>query len=275
MPIHKVSGGYKWGSHGHVYPTRKGAEKQAEAAYAHGYKGDASLEKGASQEAISKHIGQLIDRGYPQAQAVAIAYREAGKSRKDSVEEEEYDEPAEIDYARAMRDGYLEGPISLGNLWLFDVRITGTGSSYREKLDEFVYRPPEEYLTDEFLERCQGLPVIFEHPESSMLDTQEYRDRAIGSIVLPYIPKEEDEKHQTDEVWGIARIYDGDAAELMQTTHISTSPAVGFGDSGGTRTVKMDDGETLLIEGRPQSLDHLAICPEGVWDKGEKPRGVA
>lgn len=40
MPIHKVDGGYKWGTHGHVYPTRAGAEKQAEAAYAHGYTGD-------------------------------------------------------------------------------------------------------------------------------------------------------------------------------------------------------------------------------------------
>ncbi len=38
MPIHKVKGGYKWGSHGHVYPTKEGAEKQAKAAYAHGYR---------------------------------------------------------------------------------------------------------------------------------------------------------------------------------------------------------------------------------------------
>lgn len=38
MPIKKVKGGYKWGSHGKVYPTRKQAEKQAAAAYAHGYR---------------------------------------------------------------------------------------------------------------------------------------------------------------------------------------------------------------------------------------------
>lgn len=39
MPIHKVKGGgYKWGSHGKVYSTREGAEKQAKAAYASGYK---------------------------------------------------------------------------------------------------------------------------------------------------------------------------------------------------------------------------------------------
>lgn len=40
MPIHKVGGGYKWGSHGKVYKSRAGAAKQAAAAYAHGYRGD-------------------------------------------------------------------------------------------------------------------------------------------------------------------------------------------------------------------------------------------
>jgi hypothetical protein len=39
MPIRKVSGGYKWGSSGKVYKARAGAERQAAAAYASGYKG--------------------------------------------------------------------------------------------------------------------------------------------------------------------------------------------------------------------------------------------
>ena len=39
MPIRKVKGGYKWGNRGKKYPTRAGAEKQAKAAYASGYKG--------------------------------------------------------------------------------------------------------------------------------------------------------------------------------------------------------------------------------------------
>jgi len=38
MPIKKVKGGYKWGSKGKVYPTRAGAARQAQAAYAHGYR---------------------------------------------------------------------------------------------------------------------------------------------------------------------------------------------------------------------------------------------
>jgi len=40
MPIRKVSGGYKWGSKGAVYTNKEDALKQAQAAYANGYKGD-------------------------------------------------------------------------------------------------------------------------------------------------------------------------------------------------------------------------------------------
>lgn len=39
------------------------------------------LKRGSSQATISKNIAQLIEEGYPRNQAVAIAYRKAGKSR--------------------------------------------------------------------------------------------------------------------------------------------------------------------------------------------------
>lgn len=190
--------------------------------------------------------------------------------KHDSVPEQR----TEMDIAKAMRDGELLSPQRIGQMWLFDLRVTGTGVSYRQSLDEYVYRPPELYLTDEFLERCNGVPVIFDHPEKGMLDTEEYRQRAIGSLMLPYIPQRNDDKHLTDEVWSIARIYDGDAAELMQTSHISTSPAVGLNAAGNSRSVTQDDGSTLLIEDKPPILDHLSVCEVGVWDKGGEPRGV-
>lgn len=41
MPVHRVKGGFKWGAHGHVYKSKAGAEAQARAAYANGYRGDA------------------------------------------------------------------------------------------------------------------------------------------------------------------------------------------------------------------------------------------
>ncbi|WP_244124121.1 DUF2213 domain-containing protein [Burkholderia gladioli] len=171
----------------------------------------------------------------------------------------------ELDIAKSIRDGSLPSPQQYENVWLFDLRITGTGTSYRMALDEYVYRPPENFLTDEFLERCNGLPVIFEHPEKSILSTEEYRARAIGTIVLPYI--------KGDEVWGIAKVFDADAAALMCSTHASTSPAVIFRDAGSAESVEID-GKSVLIEGKPSYLDHLAVCQEGVWDKGGEPSGV-
>jgi len=38
MPVRKVPGGYQWGQHGKVYPTKAQAEAQGRAAYAAGYR---------------------------------------------------------------------------------------------------------------------------------------------------------------------------------------------------------------------------------------------
>ena len=242
MPIHKEGSGEQWGNHGKVYHgpnAKEKAEKQAAAAHAHGYRGDEG-DAAPAQGGLS---------------------------------------PTEHDIAKAIRDGELPSGQRVGDLWLFDLRITGTGVSYRPSRDEYVFRPPEYYLTDDFLERCQGLSVIFDHPEKGLLDTNEFRQRSIGSIVLPYIPTTEDEKHRLSDVWGIARIYDGDAAELLLTTEMSTSPAVSF-TSDAMETVRTEDGSKLLIEGNPALLDHLAVVSEasgskGVWDKGGPATGVA
>ena len=40
MPVHRTkSGGYQWGTHGKVYKTKAGAQRQARAVYASGWKG--------------------------------------------------------------------------------------------------------------------------------------------------------------------------------------------------------------------------------------------
>jgi hypothetical protein len=54
MPIKKVPGGFKWGNHGKTYASRVGAEKQAAAAYASGYKGDPSEKKKTKAKKPSK-----------------------------------------------------------------------------------------------------------------------------------------------------------------------------------------------------------------------------
>ena len=39
MPVRKVAGGYKWGTHGKVYKSKAKAARQGRAIYASGYKG--------------------------------------------------------------------------------------------------------------------------------------------------------------------------------------------------------------------------------------------
>lgn len=174
----------------------------------------------------------------------------------------------ETDLARAMVSGEYASPQFCRNMWLFDIRITGTGTSYRSKDDEYVYRPPENYLNDDFLARCSGLPVIVDHPEKATLDSKEFDNRVVGTVLLPYI--------KGDEVWAIARIYDEATATLMSQEQLSTSPSVVFRNPDvENSTVTLDGGQTLLIEGKPCLLDHIAICEVGVWDKGGPPSGVS
>ena len=173
----------------------------------------------------------------------------------------------ELGVARAMAAGQLTSPQRYENVSLFDIRITGTGVAYRQGLDEFVWRDPAIYLNDEFLARANGLAVIMEHPRGATLNSQEYADRSIGTVLLPYIKGE--------EVWGIAKVYDDDAIAMMSDPDqpMSTSPTVVF-KRADNKTMKLEDGSTLLIEGTPSLLDHIAVCPLGVWDKGGEPAGV-
>jgi 8-oxo-dGTP pyrophosphatase MutT (NUDIX family) len=173
----------------------------------------------------------------------------------------------ELDIARAIAEKRLSSPQQYENLWLFSLRITGTGASYRPELEEHVWREPSLYLNNEFLARCNGLPVIWQHPPGDELNQAEFEDRIIGAIMLPFL--------EGDEVWGIAKIYDQDAAQMMLDLPLSTSPAVVFRDPSANKVRKLSDGKTLLIEGEPTLLDHLAICELGVWDKGGEPTGVA
>jgi hypothetical protein len=183
----------------------------------------------------------------------------------------------ELGIARAMVDGELASPQYYENLALFDVRITGTGTAYRRKLDEFVFRRPENYLSDYFLARCNGLSVIVHHPPSNTLNTEEFSNRVIGSIFIPYIG--DGVRHPKDEVWGIAKVMDMNAAKWMEDNQLSTSPAVVFRETSVNAKLDLKDlgipeESTILIEGKPSLLDHLAICSVGVWDKGEQPTGV-
>lgn len=173
----------------------------------------------------------------------------------------------ELQIARAIANKSLPSPQEYENLWLFALRFTGTGASYRPELLEHVWRDPGIYLNSDFLDRIKGLPVIWEHPPGNELTQEEFESRVIGSIMLPYL--------EQDEVWAICRIYDQGAAKMMRETQLSTSPSVVFGPESGNQTRKLEGGRTLLIEGEPRLVDHLAVCELGVWDRGGEATGIA
>ena len=201
----------------------------------------------------------------------------------------------ELDAAEGVRSGALPSPYKFNDqLWLVAMRVTGTGYAYRggltaaehtalkardpatltvneradlEKgLEEFVYRPPEEYLNERFLRRCAGLPIIVEHPEDvAALDTEEFKDRVVGSAFVPYV--------RGDEVWVVARVYDERVVDILRAETWSTSPNAVFHPSTNSQ-LTLADGTALLAEGKPRLLDHLAIVANGVWDKGRTPSGI-
>lgn len=172
----------------------------------------------------------------------------------------------ELDIARLMSVGDLVSPQKYQNVWLFDLRISGTGVAYRPKIGEYVLRKPEGYLTTDFLARCNGLPILWQHPPTDILTSDEFSKRVIGTMFLPYI--------RGDEVWGVAKIYNEEAAQRMQDEQLSTSPGV-MAAVMLKGTIEIDNGEsTLVVEGAPALADHLAICTVGVWDKGQEPQGV-
>lgn len=173
----------------------------------------------------------------------------------------------ELDVCELMRDGLLPSPQQLGNSWYFALRITGSGMAYRSKLEESVFRDPAIFANERFAQRCNGLFVVWQHPEKNLLDSGTFASSIVGGIVLPWV------KYETGETWGIARVMDAEAAEQMRSVQLSTSPGVAHTEASEGATVTLD-GEELLIEGNPVLLDHLAVCELGVWDKGGPPQGV-
>jgi hypothetical protein len=52
---------------------------------------------------------------------------------------------------------------------------------------------------------------------------------------------------------------------------LSTSPGV----ECGVAKLPLADGDHILLEDKPELVSHVAIVPDGVWDKGGPPTGIA
>ncbi|HGE8395088.1 TPA: NUDIX hydrolase [Serratia marcescens] len=170
----------------------------------------------------------------------------------------------ETEVATLIADGTLSSPQYFINMWMFAIRVTGTGVTWRSADQQMAFRNPDDYLTPEFLQRVAGLPLIWLHPEKNTLDSDEFAKRVIGTLTNSWVA-------DNGEVWAIARVYDAEAAEIMAARQLSTSPTVKFVEAPKSIIV---DGQSLLVEPSPELLDHVAICEQGVWDKLLAPTGV-
>jgi hypothetical protein len=185
----------------------------------------------------------------------------------------------ELDIARAIATGEAQSPTNVGGFTLWAIRITSTGRAERTGLNEVVWRDRGLWLNDETLARISGLPVIVEHPTAA-LNSQEFATRAVGNCLYPYIADAAGFQNDADpdnfgpDIWAVCRIYDDATNQIMRENTLSTSPAVVFKPSDGNTVVDTGGGNHILLESTPSLICHVAICENGVWDRGDGPSGI-
>ena len=120
------------------------------------------LEKGSSAATISKNIGEMVRSGHPQQQAIAAAYRSAGKSRSgDQWHDSARDQYAPHDPAelrKAYRGLTESGHKQMGMRALQEIGYLGGRNPDREKelIEKARFHLPHAQARHEMMERQRG-----------------------------------------------------------------------------------------------------------------------
>jgi hypothetical protein len=169
----------------------------------------------------------------------------------------------ELEAAALVASGDLPSPFSYrGQSELFAMRISGTGTAYRSAHDEYCFRDPAIWLSEELLRRCLAIPCIVGHPSDGVLSGDEFIKRVIGIIVFTYV--------RGSELWGVLRCLNREATIELLAHDYDSSPSCVF-EAGDNIVLRWHDGKPILVENFPVLIDHVAICEVGVWTRGGEP----
>lgn len=128
------------------------------------------LASGSSKKTISKNIGKLINEGYPNKQAAAIAYSKSREDSKDGDQGKTFkiyeDEDISKDSAKQYDiNGYYEikgNPITKVGVFPYSGEQIGDPSLDPEKI-YFVYRPENEISNKETIDSFKLIPITDDH----------------------------------------------------------------------------------------------------------------
>jgi hypothetical protein len=112
----------------------------------------------------------------------------------------------EIDVVDELASGVLESPQRWCGQFYVVLRISSTGCAWRAAKNELCWRDPRTWLSPTMCARWTGAPVILTHPKNGVLDTESFVNTTVGSIVRAFV--------RGEELLGVARILDGDVAEM-------------------------------------------------------------
>jgi len=114
------------------------------------------------------------------------------------------------------------------------------------------------------LRRFLSLPIVISHPVAGTLTSRDFGNTCVGIVVHVYVDAEE------NAPWGIGRVLDRGAAQMIAEGRFCTSPGVIISPENCAETTI--DGQQLLVEGASLMLDHIALVDMG--EDGEQNRGV-